>query len=134
MPTRRQFVMASAAGAAGALLPALSVAAVPPGEAVQCRPGGFPAQCVFEALRGESFRIAQGGETLSLAQVHGHPLAAQQPLEQFSLVMRGGAGQALEPGVYELRHEKTGRFAMHLAPSGRDASGPLYRADISLLL
>lgn len=133
MNTRRHFVMASTAGA---LWPAVSGAALtaPEGTGAAALPrrlGGLPAQAAFESLQGASFRMRAGG-TLTLDRVTAR--ASRQPIEQFTIVLRGSPSQQLDEGLYELHHPATGRFALHLMPSGRQGAARLYRADLSLLV
>lgn len=114
-PTRRSLMFGSGMAALGSLAPT----------AVLASAGGLPERELFEALVGEVFELPDGGR-LRLLHISDGPQAAR--LTQFSLVLEGGAG---EGGLFELRHPRTGRFALHLEPSGVDGQARL-RADLCL--
>ena len=130
MSSRREFV----ATAAGMTLAGLGMLPVP-ATANARRLGGCPAMAVFEALQGEDFQIdLSGGERTSMRLLAVRDRSLGQPVEQFSLVLRGRADRAVDGGLYRMQHAKSGRFHLRLDPSGRDAQGQLYRADFSLLV
>lgn len=137
MNARRQFVMAGAA--AGVLLPGVGASAATVqavtgplrGTSAQRRVGGMPAQSLFEALRGKPLGLAGGG-SLTVDRVHAR--SSHQPIEQFTVVLRGSPTQRLGEGRYELYHPLAGELTLHLTPSGRDGRDRLYRADLSLLV
>jgi hypothetical protein len=87
---------------------------------------GLPQRAAFEDLVGEAFASADGA-SLRLCQVLDGP---QVPgLEQFSLVWEGGPRDG---GLLELRHPRTGRFALHLEPTLDATSDASLRADLCL--
>ncbi len=130
MKTRRQFVMA---GTAGALLPVAATAGLADAAAPTLRRlGGMPAQCEFERLSGQAFRLAGGG-TVTLERVNTSAIQ-HRGLEQFTLVMRGSPAQTVPAGLHELHHPDTGAISLHLSPSGNRGGEALYRADLSLML
>lgn len=134
MSNRREFVAAATGGIV------LSGLGATPGNASACnavarRVGGNPAMAAFEALLGEEFELRGGAiDPVALRLVTLHEHVSRQPLEQFTLVLRGSDRQAITGGLYQLEHARTGRFQLRLDPSGRDALGPLYRAEFSLLI
>ncbi len=133
MTHRRAFVATAACG--GALLSGFTALPALACESVARRVGGSPIQAVFDGLVGERFQLDLGGgqrASLQLQAVRGR--AAKQPIEQFSLVLRGSAGRPIDSGVYRMAHARSGRFELRLEPSGHDAEGRLYRADFSLLV
>jgi hypothetical protein len=130
MSTRREFVIAAAAGVV-ACQP--TVCALAREQEAQRAAAGLPHRAAFEALAGQAFGIttATGRRTrLSLAAVHGRDLDPGH--EQFSLVFRAPPGPALAAGRYSLDHARTGRFVLWLEPSGQRDDARRYRADLSL--
>ncbi len=133
MTHRRAFIATAASG--GVLLSGLTALPALACDAVKRRVGGSPAQEVFDKLVGERFQLDLGaGERSSLQLQAVRSRAAKQPIEQFSLVLRGSTKRPIDGGVYRMAHARSGRFDLRLEPSGHDAEGPLYRADFSLLI
>ena len=134
MSNRRQFFTVTAAS--GVVLASSGASALVTRQAdlVSRRVGGSPTQATFASLLGESFKLSSDAAAQHLELVAVQPRATQQPMEQFSLVLRGPAAQALEAGTYRLEHAQSGSFDMHMAPAGSDAQGAFYRAEFSLLV
>lgn len=134
MNNRREFFAAASSSLALASLGAPSLALARQ-TATARRVGGSPTLAVFEGLQGHDFEVATGdasGTTLSLVAVKEQD--SQPAIEQFTLVLRGSDRQRLGSGIYQLAHSQTGQFQLRLESSGKDEHGPLYRADLSLLL
>jgi hypothetical protein len=115
-PNRRSLMLGSGMAALSGLAPAVVLASA----------AGLPGRDEFEALLGESFELADGGR-LRLLRVSDGP--ATERLAQFSLVLEAESAQG--GGLLELRHPRTGRFALRLEPSGA-AGQALLRADLCL--
>ncbi len=134
MSSRRDFIATAASGVAGVTTAFAAPAALAcPGAAR--RIGGSPTKQAFDALVGQTLQVDLGNgrrADLQLQAVHGH--ASRQPLEQFSLVLRGDIGRAVDGGIYRVAHPSTSRFQLRLDPSGEEAHARLYRADFSLLV
>jgi hypothetical protein len=132
MSNRREFV---AAASAGAMLGGLGTAPAAACTSAARRVGGSLSLAAFEALQGQDFVVrAAAGKRASLQLVAVREHASRQPLEQFSLVLRGDADRTLKGGMYVLEHAQSGGVQLRLDPSGQDELGPLYRADFSLLV
>jgi len=134
MSNRRQFFTAAAAGGVVLASSGASALAVAPPNTLSRRVGGSPTQATFTSLQGQSFTLRNDASPQHLELVAVQPRATQQAMEQFSLVLRGSAAQALQAGTYRVEHPQSGRFDMHMAPAGSDALGALYRAEFSLLI
>ena len=133
MSNRRQFFTVASAGVALASLGAPALAAMRPG--LDRRRGGSLTLAEFERLQGQDFAVqfADGGSgSMRLNAVKSRVCA--QPIEQFSLVLRGEAARAGQGGYCTLEHAQAGRLEVQLMRSGSDADGALYRADFSLLM
>lgn len=133
MSNRREFFAATTGGLALAGLGAPALAAAAPPEAH--RVGGSPTYALLASLEGQDFKLRLAdGRRLALRLVAVKSRTCNQPLEQFSLVLRGSDRQPIEGGVYQLEHARSGRFALRLDPSGGNARERLYRADLSLMV
>ncbi len=132
MNNRRDFVATSIAAGAllNGLLPtqALAAASAQPQSAV------FPALSVFHAMQGQDLELHAAGRSHAVLQlVAVDDRSCCQRFEQFTLVLRGDAVQPVGAGIYRMAHARSGRFLMHIEPSGSDATGALYRAEITRL-
>ena len=128
MSNRRQFV-ATTLGA-GALLGGMAPAFAT--QATRVADGGFPSKTQFESLQGQALEVHAAGRaraTLDLVAVSDH--ACCQRIEQFSLLLRGSPEDLLSSDIYGFALPDSGRFQLRLEPSGEDARGALYRADIT---
>ncbi len=90
-----------------------------------------------DALVGQSFWLNHpefGAMAITLAAVRAPTTKTPDPrLDQFSLLFRAPADNAVADGTYDMDHPALGRFALHLTPAGRDAEGASYRSDFTLL-
>ena len=133
MRNRRQFFTIVSTGVALASLGAPAWAAMRPGR--DRRVGGSLAMAEFERLQGQDFAVQfADGQSGSMRLNAVKSRASAQPIEQFSLVLRGQAAWAGQGGYCTLNHAQAGRLEMHLMRSGSDTVGALYRADFSLLM
>ncbi len=89
----------------------------------------------FAACLNSSFSLDwAGGPGLDLQLTQVSDLRATPKQEIFSILLRGPADRLLPQGIYNLAHQRMGRFDLFLVPVARDGDGAYYEAVFNRLI
>lgn len=83
----------------------------------------------FERHLNDSFRLAQGNESVAVTLIDAKALGSPEPAaprRSFSLLFRGPGEPVLPQQVYRLEHDSLGAMEIFVVPVGPDTEGMRY--------